>query len=320
MSLAFGNKRKSLTFATAKDAAAQPDNRKPITRRHLVRLVSDLQSEREQTEQAFIGTQRSTKPERIPAPLQTSVDQTAPSRRPLQAGPVRTASDRTSPFSRSTEVLDKAERDNMAAYVHIIRQLDSLEAILASRSCRTAAEPVETALAPIAELPNAPVSEQPMATTPPPEGGPANQPLLAGPVEVTVGDEAPVEPPPVPSVPVPHIPQVVTDGVVSREQMADSLFVAGETRAAMDIYDSLLKAKPSADDAAWYHYQMASCLRKLDDASSAARHLRIVAGQSDAESLATYAKWWLDSFENKSTLRKTLTDLNSVVDGTKEQK
>jgi tetratricopeptide (TPR) repeat protein len=206
--------------------------------------------------------------------------------------------------------LDQAAGENLAAYVRILRQLDALERMLARRAD---ARPDEGS----GEPPSALIEDKLQGThaePAKPEGSVQLEDISSrATTESTTMDDPPLTLPET----SPHIPQAVTEGVVSREQMADSLFAAGKIRAAMDIYQELLQGNPAGDDAAWFHYQIASCLRRLGDPDTAARHLRIVAGQSDAEMLGEYAKWWLDSFQTKRSLRQALEDLQTVVDSAK---
>jgi hypothetical protein len=69
------------------------------------------------------------------------------------------------------------------------------------------------------------------------------------------------------------------------------------------------------DQQFWVQFQNASCLREMGDLVKAKKQLRILAGQAEAEWLATSARWWLDMIDDRAELEQqivaTQSQLNS---------
>lgn len=108
-------------------------------------------------------------------------------------------------------------------------------------------------------------------------------------------------------------PLPVTDDVVDRLALADSLFGSGRVKLALGIYLKAKSEQLSDPERAWVHHQIGNCYRRLGKTSDAERNYRIVVGLAGEEPLGRYARWWLDQTSETEKLRKRLGSLQAVI-------
>lgn len=149
---------------------------------------------------------------------------------------------------------------------------------------------------------------------PPEEAEPVPPPSDTPPAEV-VESAPPAAPETIPAPnpdPLPVGPNLVAAKAVDRPRLADSLYGSEQYELALRIYRDLSKDEERIDDRIWYYYQMAGCLRHMEEPSQAAKFYRTVAGAGGNDYLASQSKWWLQHLEKNTQLAEAVTGLRAA--------
>lgn len=107
-------------------------------------------------------------------------------------------------------------------------------------------------------------------------------------------------------------PVDATGRAVDRLRLADSLFGSEKFELARDIYLKLHELPSHANDRVWIEYQVASCHRNLADTSNAQKFYRYVVGSQD-DTLAGYARWWLQAMQEKQDADRALNQISHSI-------
>jgi tetratricopeptide (TPR) repeat protein len=112
---------------------------------------------------------------------------------------------------------------------------------------------------------------------------------------------------PVPSETVePSVPATTTPLAASTlsspnvPALADNLYALGEYDLAYNSYEQLDMESLSTENQIWVTYQLAGCLRHLNQVEAAAGLYRNVLSQHPEHHLAGVSRWWLDAMEDQA--------------------
>lgn len=143
------------------------------------------------------------------------------------------------------------------------------------------------------------------------------------PIEST-GVAAPtVEPAPSESIePSPRAtaPQLAASTVSSPNvpALADNLYALGEYDLAYNSYEQLDMESLSAENQIWVMYQLAGCLRHLNQVEAAAGLYRNVLSQHPEHHLAGVSRWWLDAMEDQAEQSQATAAFRATLDRMRE--
>lgn len=113
----------------------------------------------------------------------------------------------------------------------------------------------------------------------------------------------------------------ITDKPVDRIALANNLFASGELALAQKMYESIELKEVSEAQKVWIQYQMAGCLRRLDNSQEAQSLYRTVAASKVAPHWAKRARWWLNTMSSSARIKErqvkmvnTLVQLKEATD------
>lgn len=145
----------------------------------------------------------------------------------------------------------------------------------------------------------------------PPLPAEADPNIETEPVEVVL----PVEEPIPPAV---LLPEQLSEEVISRLGLADSLFAAGEIQMALDVYAAIDLKSESEVERYWIILQMAACCRRLGDMTQAAKLYRQVVSVTEPAWMGDIARWWLKALDTRTTLEQQTSELDLTIEQLKE--
>jgi hypothetical protein len=190
--------------------------------------------------------------------------------------------------------LDEQRRQRLDA---LRKQIEMLDKILGAKAATPGEESPSTPLAKPHEPPP-PATPSAEASSP---HGEANHP-------------AKPKPTPIPTE------QALGGDPVDPLALADSLFGADEIQLALETYRALPPDKRSETDRRWIQYQIASCLRRLDQTGAAEQAYRELLAEKNNDLLGVQARWWLDTIERHKRLRTSLQGLETTLGTLKAEK
>ena len=110
-------------------------------------------------------------------------------------------------------------------------------------------------------------------------------------------------------------PRIIMTSPVNRLRLADSLFGAGKTDAALQAYQSLDLDQLDEIDQVWIQFQIANCHRRLGDIRQAEKYYRIVASYKIVDVAVETSRWWLDRLHAKHELHGSSKTLSAEING-----
>lgn len=132
------------------------------------------------------------------------------------------------------------------------------------------------------------------------------------PVVESVTDSAslPVDEPDSPTF---TLPEQLTEGIVNRIELADTLFASGEIRLALDVYAAIDLDLEEGADRSWVIFQSAACYRRLGDATEATKRYRHLVTVTEPAWLADVSRWWLEEIEKRGGWKQRSGDIESII-------
>lgn len=105
-----------------------------------------------------------------------------------------------------------------------------------------------------------------------------------------------------------------THGSPNLAALADNLYALGEYQLSLSTYEQLDLASLPVEEQIWVTYQMAGCLRHLDQTSEAARLYRQLLASYADHDLAGMSAWWLDTMVENSDQAETTARIRDAVE------